>query len=525
MITASSGFVNKVIVIPPIDTSDLPKCPNRNNKWKYNHFPIMNPNYILPPRYHLLPIETMVRKNSLLENKAKFASIVNYTYDQCIYTLWFTVVCTTENIKKSLNIDNFDKITAGNKYLNDIFPRKNKFNNSLSNSSTSSPSTNNNNNNNNIDSINNIPALEMCYLVLRSMKTRNIIPTEIIFRTLIISAGKMKNVQFALLIIELMGEYGYTPDSSLYNHIIKAFSNDENFSLEVFTQRFKASEAKKKKNENLLDNWISLRLKSSNTSETSYFSIWTKHLLTQYQITSLNKIFPGLKINKSLDSCPYCNMLIQDEEIKQGWYVSINDYTTQCNKCFNIPIKGIKPPNKPVRFVPRIRIATDFTNLYNSETDELWTEYLSPWILLKEIQRSIDFNRDVDFTNHQFISSRPALFWNMLAYFIENSLPICHLLPSAPLEELPSPPPSLPISNAIPFVQDIITSKNNSSITIYNASYKADKENEPIRLVENEGFIDITNVPIDIGNSKDSYENDKFTLKRREESYDELESL
>lgn len=135
----------------------------------------------------------------------------------------------------------------------------------------------------------------------------------------------------------------------------------------------------------LLSEIMSNHTKSTKFANKKY-SEWSNHLYSKNNNKAIGKIFPDLTIHKSIDVCPYCNLYMQDDEIKQGWAKSINDYTTECNKCYYMEVKGLEPPPKPVRFVPRIRVHTDFTFLHDqNHTDELWTEYLSPWILLKEV--------------------------------------------------------------------------------------------------------------------------------------------
>lgn len=162
----------------------------------------MNQNYILPPRYHLLPIERP-RKNSVLVTNYKNQPITDYSYDQCLYTIWFVVILTRSNLNKAFPSELFDYITNGDEELIDIFNENDP-----------------------------LPTLEVAYLVLRSMFERKIIPTDLIFRTLIAACGREKNLTLFLLTIDIMSEYGYSPDQSTYNHIISAFSKSDNFLLE-----------------------------------------------------------------------------------------------------------------------------------------------------------------------------------------------------------------------------------------------------------------------------------------------------
>jgi len=157
----------------------------------------------------------------------------------------------------------------------------------------------------------------------------------------------------------------------------------------------------------------------------------------QYMLAEnlLDFLYPTLTIDKNSDSCPQCSAELKEADIVQGWVpCAFNNYTTCCPQCKH-------------RFVPRFSVqsgAVDFQGSQGLGTP-LYCEYLSPWVLRKELDAvakgpgGIEAMTDPEWRSGTDINS--TLWWNMIALCQKYRLPFTYLLQGSFQNRLISPTP------------------------------------------------------------------------------------
>ena len=164
----------------------------------------------------------------------------------------------------------------------------------------------------------------------------------------------------------------------------------------------------------------------------------------------LGSMFPGLEIDLSHPfgtSCPNpkcCKPQSISQVISGFTRGDPNVYTTRCYSCDR-------------HFVPRFAVQCSLESWEGSEKKGpgsiLWCEFLSPWVLRKEVL-SVLFNEGVDVliarqqnpsslrdntTANQSISSHnPVVFWNLIVSFRLRGLPYTFLLTQSLEEAFPT---------------------------------------------------------------------------------------
>jgi DNA-directed RNA polymerase subunit RPC12/RpoP len=166
-------------------------------------------------------------------------------------------------------------------------------------------------------------------------------------------------------------------------------------------------------------------------------SITTDRLTKQIVLgeSLLDFLYPDLNIDLRGDACPQCSNMMKEDDIISGWQpCEFQDFTTRCPQCGH-------------RFVPR------FSVLCNSPTFEgsqgpgtpLYCEFLSPWVLRKELNHIITGDGGIDLIlDPEWRSGtdvRATLWWNMIAMFKRYQLPFSFLLQGSFQNRLISPVP------------------------------------------------------------------------------------
>ena len=156
----------------------------------------------------------------------------------------------------------------------------------------------------------------------------------------------------------------------------------------------------------------------------------------------LDMQFPDLEINllhPNGTHCPNfrCGKALTLEQLREGWdCVDPNKYTTKCSYCSR-------------EFVPRFTVYSSCTTWMIEEMDLLtgvlgedvneaesllWCEYLSPWVLRKELL-TVLMNDGIDTVlSTEFRSPSPSnsqnlvIFWNMIIAFRSCGLPYSFLV-------------------------------------------------------------------------------------------------
>lgn len=136
----------------------------------------------------------------------------------------------------------------------------------------------------------------------------------------------------------------------------------------------------------------------------------------------LDFLYPDLAIDCSSDSCPQCSYILTESNIVDGWLpCAFQDYTTRCSGCHH-------------RFVPRFVVtcaSPTFEGSQGSQTP-LYCEFLSPWVLRKELQKVIKGEVGiVGMLRPEWRSGtdiRATLYWNMMVLCRRYKLPFSFLL-------------------------------------------------------------------------------------------------
>ena len=141
----------------------------------------------------------------------------------------------------------------------------------------------------------------------------------------------------------------------------------------------------------------------------------------------LETIFPTLEIDTDRETCPKCNLPHSLADVWAGFSVKDpNDYTTLC-----------RDPKCGRRFVARFTVfssADDWMGTVGPKKP-LFFEALSSWVLQKEVRTILINSGGVALTSAEsFRSSSPTIYWNLILYFREFSLPLDFLVLQEELE-------------------------------------------------------------------------------------------
>lgn len=127
----------------------------------------------------------------------------------------------------------------------------------------------------------------------------------------------------------------------------------------------------------------------------------------------LDHIFPCLEIDTERETCPQCNRMIHNDDIRKGWDTDPNDYNTECPSCGR-------------KFVAFFTVFSSDEEWVGSRgpCTPLFCEFLPPWALSKEV-RTILENHSIDYVCcPAFREYKATVFWNLVLYFSEFSLPL-----------------------------------------------------------------------------------------------------
>ncbi|VEU44558.1 unnamed protein product [Pseudo-nitzschia multistriata] len=149
----------------------------------------------------------------------------------------------------------------------------------------------------------------------------------------------------------------------------------------------------------------------------------------------LEFLYPDISIDTFGDACPMCSNVMNEENIVSGWQqCNFQDFTTSCPQCSH-------------RFVPRFKISCSSPDFEGSQGPgtPLYCEFLSPWVLRKELghilggTNSIDQILDPAWRSGRDI--RATIWWNLIAMFKRYQLPFSFLLQGSFRNRLINPVP------------------------------------------------------------------------------------
>jgi pentatricopeptide repeat protein len=163
----------------------------------------------------------------------------------------------------------------------------------------------------------------------------------------------------------------------------------------------------------------------------------TDRLLKQIVLgeSLLDFLYPDLKLEAGGDTCPQCSTVMNEDNIISGWQPSeFQDYTTKC-------------PNCQHRFVPRFSVSCSSPTFKGSQGPgtPLFCEFLSPWVLRKELnhvilgENGIDMMLDPEWRSGTDI--RATLWWNLIVMCNRYRLPFSFLLQGSFQNRLINPVP------------------------------------------------------------------------------------
>jgi hypothetical protein len=135
-------------------------------------------------------------------------------------------------------------------------------------------------------------------------------------------------------------------------------------------------------------------------------------------------VYGGIEIEDKGDNCPQCSAFLTTEELMAGWSTcKFTEYTTTCPHCKN-------------KFIPRFVVKSkspEFVGTQGAGTP-LYCEFLSPWVLRREIYLAMDGGDNIDAIldpeERRRNNFNAKLWWNMIVHFRKQKLPITFLLDS-----------------------------------------------------------------------------------------------
>jgi len=148
----------------------------------------------------------------------------------------------------------------------------------------------------------------------------------------------------------------------------------------------------------------------------------------------LSYLYENLDIDTNSATCSQCSTILKEDQVRLGWKVSFNDYTTECPQCKH-------------NFVPRFVVKTDDSNFVGSQGPgtPLHCEYLSPWVLHKEIHAATQgceqMDKILDPEWRCLGDANSTLWWNLVVSFQRHKLPLTFLLQGNFRERLIMPMP------------------------------------------------------------------------------------
>ena len=183
----------------------------------------------------------------------------------------------------------------------------------------------------------------------------------------------------------------------------------------------------------------------------------TKAVRTHLDLSNciLEDLYPGLSIDTGSDTCPKCSCVLTQDQIIMGWTpCEVKDFSTTCPSCKH-------------RFVPKFSVNCNVDSFEGSQGQgtTLFVDYLSPWILLRQIKNLIapssvsnandtkTMNAEangiphgvetiIDPTFREGTGINATLWWNIIVTFKRFKIPFTFLLQgSFPDQQLIMPSP------------------------------------------------------------------------------------
>jgi pentatricopeptide repeat protein len=344
--------------------------------------------------------------------------------------------------------------------------------------------------------------LELAFEALSTMASRGLSADPDAFVSLMEACGRCGNTDRALQLIRIMKRDGFVADSEIYSCFLNSFAHVENATAKPKLETIQPEASKRNTDaysallekklqlskaanghSNPPGTWsastrrdddISDVLSDSSVSDTGlnldsfvltdiYKAVFTgetrqrrkktkrgsriipgrpalsmtegltiQFVLGESLLTYLN---PDLVIDTSRNSCPHCSSTLRIDDVVSGWKpCDFQDLTSGCPQCKH-------------RFVPHFTVtstARDFAGTQGKGTP-LYCEFLSPWVLRKELEFVIHGNGGVEeMLKPEWRSGtdiRATLWWNLIVHFRRCNLPVAFLLQGSFHNRLINPTP------------------------------------------------------------------------------------
>jgi pentatricopeptide repeat protein len=152
--------------------------------------------------------------------------------------------------------------------------------------------------------------------------------------------------------------------------------------------------------------------------------IVTKAVRTHLDLSNciLDDLYPGLVIATDSDTCPKCSCVLSQDSIIVGWTpCEVKDFSTTCPSCKH-------------KFVPKFSVSCSLDSFEGSQGQgtTLFVDYLSPWVLLRQIKNRIaqssGMEAIIDPVFRQGTGINATLWWNIIVTFKRFKIPYTFLL-------------------------------------------------------------------------------------------------
>lgn len=341
--------------------------------------------------------------------------------------------------------------------------------------------------------------LELAFEVLNTMTVRGLPTDADAFKSLMAACGRCGNTDRAVELIEIMKRDGFVADSEIYSCFVHAFAQDE--SVGVGTPSRRGSDAysafltkqwhdSRSKVESRSDALSSSFLSSDDDLESDvysesagsdgskldaslmsdiYHAVFTPHKKKKKRRKPRKKrrssvsplkhiampvtprvdkqvvlgdslleyLYANVRVDTQNEVCPQCSAIVVEDDIVSGWLpCEFEEHTTCCPVCHH-------------RFVPHFTVKSSSPTFEGSQglSTPLYCEYLSPWVLRKELEHILNDQGGVQAMLSPAWRSgtgiHATLWWNLIVAFNRYRLPVSFLLQGSFQNRLINPTPDI----------------------------------------------------------------------------------
>jgi hypothetical protein len=330
--------------------------------------------------------------------------------------------------------------------------------------------------------------IDLAYHTLSLMRLRKLPPEPTVYKLLIQACGNVKITHRAPELMEMLARDGLATNSEIYTSLIAAFSSGNEAGPSALAMMYGDSvsdvsssghggsylplmEAQSEhgsmvsdltppgsttspKSKNRVKNVMKSSLggrkmnpfkKSVSTKRNSVSSLTKKnHMRVNSAIAKhvelgeslIESLYPGIMMDTDSDACPKCAKTLSEDQIIIGWKpCASKEYETVC-------------PNCKHKFVPKFCITCNSPDFEGSQGkgSPLYCDYLSPWVLLREMKGILSKSGIETVLDERFRSGsgiNATLWWNMVITFRRYKLPYIFLLQGSFQNQLILPSPGL----------------------------------------------------------------------------------